>query len=265
MDPLTTVAAGLTVLGSKDLITKVLGPTADYVGSEIRTLVERSNKNLGSIFSLALTKLGDRADSIGVVSPRVAKRVVDEGRFCDDELVAEYLGGVLASSKVNDDRDDRGVFYLNEISGLSAYQIRAHYLIYSSIVRSPKPYDQSLTHWYEQDTITAVVPEVEFAAGMEYSAYEALQDISHHAFLGLEMKGLCQGGTRVFVPDEQSDFKVPFRVIYPTKYGFDLFLWGLGLGAMRVSSYFDLDPQTELPLEPGFVPIKIDLGRYHYI
>ncbi|MGL6598005.1 hypothetical protein ACSZOB_09650 [Aeromonas veronii] len=99
MDPITSVGAGLAVIGSKDLLIKILGPTADYVGGEIQGLVEKCNINLDNIFVKANKKLGARAEEDGVVSPRVLKHVLDEGRFCDNELTAEYYAGVLAASK----------------------------------------------------------------------------------------------------------------------------------------------------------------------
>ncbi|TWT63921.1 hypothetical protein [Rubinisphaera italica] len=264
MDPLTTVGAGLTVLGSKELLTKLLGPSADYVGGEIKNLVERCNINLDNVFRIALHKLGSRADEPGVVNPRVLKRVFDEARLCDDPLMAEYLGGVLASSKGDIARDDRGTFYLNEINALSTYQLRTHYLIYAVIVRSQRPYDQDLSYWYQQDTISVAIPESGYLAGMEYSTDEPSDDISFHSFLGLEMKGLCERGIEVIEPQKQSDFDVPFRFYWPTRYGFELFLWGLGLGNTRVSSYFDLETDIALPHEPPFTTLAIELGQRYF-
>lgn len=264
VDPLTTISAGLAVLGSKDLMNKLLGPSADYIGGEIKHLVERCNVNLDRVFQLALRKLGPRADEPGSVSPRVLKHVMDEGRFCDDPLTAEYLGGVLASSKSEVSRDDRGLFYLDMIESLSSYQLRTHYLLYAAIVRAGKPLPQDLSYWFDDDTIAVAIPETEYRKEMGYSDQENHDHISYHAFLGLEMKGLLEGGTRVVTPDSNSDFNVPFRFFWPTRYGFELFLWGLGRGDIRPTSYFALDPQVQLPSDPGFVPLAIELGKRYF-
>lgn len=264
VDPLTTVGAGLAVLGSKDLLNKVLGPTADYIGGEIKNLVERCNINLDNVFKNALQKLGSRADEPGAVSPRVLKHVFDEGRFCDDPLMVEYLGGVLASSKSEVPRDDRGAFYLNMITALSSYQLRTHYLVYAAIVRYGKPHDQDLSYWFEDDTITVAIPEDGYIEGMAYAEDESHEDIAYHAFLGLAANDLAEGGTRKFEPDSHSDFDVPFRFFWPTRYGFELFLWGLGIGKTRVSSYFDLDTMVSLPTEPPFKALGIKFGKTRY-
>lgn len=50
MDPVTVSGAGLAVWGSKDLMTKLLGPTADYIGGEAKNLVAKCNINLDGIF-----------------------------------------------------------------------------------------------------------------------------------------------------------------------------------------------------------------------
>lgn len=106
MDPITTVGTGLAVIGSKDVLVKILGPTADYVGGEVKNFVQKCNVNLDNIFVRAQKKLGSRIDEPGAVSPRVLKHVLDEGRFCEDSIVADYYGGVLASSKSEVNRDD---------------------------------------------------------------------------------------------------------------------------------------------------------------
>src|SRR5205823_2957980 len=109
---------------------------ADYVGGEAKNLVERCNINLDNVFKIAVRKLRGRLAVPGSVSPRVLKHIIDEGAFCEDEMVAEYLGGILASSRQADGRDDRGVCFLNDIKSLSSYQVRTHYLIYSGITLS---------------------------------------------------------------------------------------------------------------------------------
>jgi len=264
VEPLTAVGAGLTVLGSKDLITKLLGPSAEYLGENLKGLVEKSHTNLNNVFSNALKKLGARADQPGTVNPRILKRIVDEGRFCDDPLMAEYLGGVLASSKVDASRDDRGTFYLSEINSLSSYQLRTHYLMYAAIVRSEKPYDQDLSYWFKQDSISVAIPESGYVAGMELNENESQTDIAYHSFLGLEMKGLLERGVDLKAPDDHSDFDVPFRYFWPTRYGFELFLWGLGLGQTRATSYFALDRNIGLPTHVPFETLKIELGKFHF-
>ena len=45
------------------------------------------------------------------------------------------LGGVLASSRTESGRDDRGVTFLRLLQDLSVYQIRFHYIVYMTVKR----------------------------------------------------------------------------------------------------------------------------------
>ncbi len=258
IDPLTAAGAGLTVLGSRDLLNKVLGPTADYLGGEIKNLVERCNVNLDNILRIALNKLGDRAEEQGSVSPRVLKHVYDEGRFCEDSLTAEYLGGVLASSKTEVGRDDRGLTYLSVVNSLSTYQLRTHYLIYSALLRQGNPFRQDVSYWCEQDWITLYLAERDLVAAMEYSHREDHAQISYHAFLGLQMKRLSEGGLRAVLDDVRAP--APHRVVWPTQYGFELFVWAMGLGGQRFRSFFDVSVDQDF-FPWGFAPLGIALGK----
>ena len=51
-EPLTVVGTGLAILGSRELLNKLLGPSADYIGGEISELVKKCNINLDKIFRL---------------------------------------------------------------------------------------------------------------------------------------------------------------------------------------------------------------------
>ncbi len=79
MDP----ATGLTILGSAvggaKLVEKLLGPTADYVGTGLKNWAEKRVTNASRIFEKAAEKLGSRIDEPGAVPPRVLKEILDEG------------------------------------------------------------------------------------------------------------------------------------------------------------------------------------------
>jgi hypothetical protein len=57
------------------------------------------------------------------VSPRVLGFLV-QASLCEDELFAEYYGGVLASARGPSGRDDRGASMMSLIGRLSTYQVR---------------------------------------------------------------------------------------------------------------------------------------------
>jgi hypothetical protein len=130
------VGVGLTVLGSaevsKDAIVRILGPTADYIGEGVRGWTERRVGNVQRVFKKAHDKLGSELDRPGAVPPRVLKAVLEEAQFAEDELVAEYLGGVLASSRSEVGRDDRSAASAATVGRLSTYAIRTHFVFYAA-------------------------------------------------------------------------------------------------------------------------------------
>ena len=121
-EPLTTVGLGAVAayLG-KDGIQKLLGPTADYLGQGLRDFTEKRVQTSGQIFQIAESKLGTKLDTPGEVPPKVLKAVLDEGSFSNDSLAVEYLGGILASSRTEHGRDDRGARIAKVMDALSTY------------------------------------------------------------------------------------------------------------------------------------------------
>lgn len=54
-EPTTLAATGMTVAYvSKDLLSKLLGPTADYLGGELANSVEKLSRILGEYFYIRL-------------------------------------------------------------------------------------------------------------------------------------------------------------------------------------------------------------------
>ena len=105
----TTLGIGaIAAYLGKDGISKVLGPTADYLGGELKTLAQKRVQNVGKIFSNAEKKLGTKLELPGAVPPKVLKTIINEGSYSEDDIAVEYFGGVLASSRTKVSRDDRG-------------------------------------------------------------------------------------------------------------------------------------------------------------
>ena len=61
MPDLTTlgIAGGLGYLG-KDVVNKILGPTAEYLGQQLKEYAQKRLENTSEIFSNAEKKLGDK-------------------------------------------------------------------------------------------------------------------------------------------------------------------------------------------------------------
>ena len=91
-----------------ELLRDITKPTAVYMGEYLKNYVEKRIQNVNRIAENAKEKLGNRVNLPGTVSPRVLKAICDEGSFMEDQLMGEYMGGVLASAKTDINRDDRG-------------------------------------------------------------------------------------------------------------------------------------------------------------
>lgn len=258
MEPITTVGMGLAVLGSKDILVKVLGPTADYVGGGLKGLIEKCNINLDQIFVKAKNKLGDRLEEDGAVSPRVLKSVLDEGRFCEDELAAEYYGGVLASSKTRNGRDDRGVSHMELIKGLSVYQLRLHYLFYF-LLKKHGERNSRIGTYDERLKNRIFMPFNIFEQAMEFSEGEKPSVIIAHAVVGLATNGLINDHYQFGL---QEYMKTVFKecpdeggiMLMPTVLGAELFLWAEGVNTIEaadiLTSEFKL-PKPIIPVHEG--------------
>jgi hypothetical protein len=246
LEPETAIGAGLAVLASKDLLNRLLGPSFDYMGQRARGVVEKCDINLDNVLAAAVRKLGRRIDAPGIVSSRILKGVLDQGAFCEDELTAEYLGGVLASSRSEVARDDRGVSYLKIIESLSTYQLRTHFLIYSALVRASNKRANDRP-WIDPIHSTLAFTEASYADAMGYGEFEDHARIVEHVFLGLEAHDLCHYGLPLlkrWPKDGNSNndhVDLPFRYVHPSVRGMELFLWGNGMGYLNPRSYLDLE------------------------
>ena len=130
IDPGTGLAILGSAIGGAKVAEKILGPTSEYIGEQLREWTEKKVKNTANIFKNAEKKLGDKINETGKVSPKVLKGILDDGAWCEEELQVEYFGGVLASSRTGVSRDDRGAYFVSLISRLSSYQLRTHFLLY---------------------------------------------------------------------------------------------------------------------------------------
>ena len=260
-DEIITGAGLGAALGTK-LIYDVCGPTAQYLGGALASYTKTGVENLQRVFEYAAQRIHARNKFEGQVPPRVLKDVISEGYFCEDALQASYLGGVLASSKGPVSRDDRAVAYCSLIGSSSSYQLRTHYILYAAALRSThKPFGD-IQRWLQTHGVTVCIGESDYQAAMEFEPNEKPTIIAEHAFVGLEKRGLAEGGLQVVHP-RQPKGGPPFRFWYPTMLGVELFLWGQGVGDQGLEGYTPaILQQIEMPLI--IEPIDLKLGRIAY-
>jgi hypothetical protein len=246
-----------------DLTMKALGPTADVVGKRLASYTGKALDCVERVLTNAVKKLGDRSPSHGVPL-RVAKSLVLEAPFCDDALAAEYFGGVLASSRSGVDRDDRGVEFLAQLSSMSVYQIRAHYIFYQSAKRllEGKIEDPRKTGFMKGSTVA--FRKDSFFKAMEFTGDEVpnASVIMDQALAGMERDELIGSAwglvgtwrnTGIAVSSEESrQFWVAVPILDS---GIDLFMWAYGHGNLPLQEFFSTSvkceaiPHVELPMD----------------
>ncbi|MDQ0725698.1 hypothetical protein [Microbacterium sp. W4I20] len=131
VDPIATAAVGAVGELSKSaggLLNKWLGPVAE---ESAQNLVKRYRRRVERIAQRGEKKTN--LESPGAVPLRVAAAVFEKAQWSDDEFVAEYLSGVLASGRSNDGENDAGVSWAALVGRMSADQLRLHYVLYSGV------------------------------------------------------------------------------------------------------------------------------------
>ena len=264
MDANTGLTVLGTAIGSAKIVEKILGPTADYLGNGLKSWTEKRLNNVARIFNHAEIKLGDKIDEEGVVPPKVLRKVIDEGSFCDDELTTEYFGGVLASSRSQTTRDDRGASFANLVSQLTTYEIRSHFLFYHYVktIFDGKP--TTVNTGTGRLKLTTFIPIDSYMAGMEFSPAENTRVILDHVLFGLAKEDLvfddivCGGKeslSKVYSPITGTGI-----VFSPSVLGVELFFWAHGMGDLPVSLFLNRDlrfiSETPIAFVPGFRAVQ---------
>lgn len=244
-EPLTTVGLGAVAayLG-KDGIQKLLGPTADYLGQGLRDFTQKRAQTIGEIFANASSKLGEKINAPGEVPPKVLKAVLDEGSFSNDTLAVEYLGGILASSRSEDGRDDRGARMARVADSLSTYQLRTHYLIYGTIrtlfANSGIPFNME-----GRPKMQIFIPYSGYFSAMDFSSAEQLQlgSLFSHIFFGLHGDNLLEGhwqyGEKEHTVNIYPAATEGGIICQPSALGVELFLWAFGCADKPLDYVFD--------------------------
>ncbi len=244
VDPKTVLGAGLIAWASKDMLARVLGPTADYLGKEVEGLVEKGHANLGRIFSHAVKKLGSKIKQPGAVNPRVLKQVWSEGAFVEDELAAEYFGGLLASARTPDGKDDRVLSLLSTVRDLSVYDLRLHHLAYLRVRASGLGSHINMRDLFLPMRASAQIPYHTYVAAMGIKIDDTgVQEFADQSLFALAKHDLIGSHTASMMyqvpPAEFNRLPEPGITIVPSHYGAKLFLWAHGYADKRIDQIFD--------------------------
>ena len=252
MDVTTVVGTGLTLWASKDMLGKVLGPTADYLGGGLKSTVEKCNVNVGRVFRRAAEKLGPRLEKPGAVNPRVLRHVYEDGRFAEDDVVVEYYGGLLAGSKTSDGKSDQALPYLAAVQRMSVYELRLHFVFYYELLRVHKACGVNLANGNQVRDLSMVMPHEMFLAALDIAPTDEKAQIDYwpilsHAVVGLHQEGLIDNYTYGTLDDEAKEFPgAPTNgiLLTPSFLGAELFAWAIGSESPSGHRFFDIDIGT---------------------
>lgn len=239
------------------LARELFGDAAEVLGPELMPRV--CEENVRRVFEKSKIRSTELGIEGATVPPRVLFPIVRRAAVCEDDVASSYLAGVLCSARTPNNRDDRAVAVLKVIDGLSSYALRAHCIIYASLLRQKDGKLSAIEKWLiEGRGLTLLLDEAELQKQMEFLPTEDPDTILSHAFVNLSANDLCMQGIRSLVLNKES---AKSRYVHPTLRGIELFCWGTGLGQLGVSAYF-ANQTAKADIERfSVVPRAIKLGH----
>lgn len=260
----TGLAALGFALGGKELVIKLLGPSFERAGIRLADYTEYQLSNLKKILENAINRPSLNLEQEGAVPPRILKEIIDHGSLCDDEMTAEYFGGLLASSRSGIPRDDRGMAMVTLVKSLSSYQIRAHYVIYQ--IFRDLFLDSDLKILVEFNPFATFIPSNVFNDAMSFEENEDYYVIVPHSLTGLVQKALIHEsyhtGNKEFLLDQ---YKAPNVIdqngiiVHPSPLGAELFLWANAYPNLLpnefITASLEIPSLKDVTIPPGSKPI----------
>ncbi len=233
-------------------------PTLEHIGISLRDITKDPKSSqvvvkVAELLSVARKRLGDRVYEPGQIPLRVARTVLSEAVYSESDITIEYLGGVLASSRTREGRDDRGVRIAKIVTSLSTYQLRAHYLIYSTLAKVFSNSRHSFGSPYGTQMMRFRFSHKRFIEAMDMTEPEwKNHQIWSHIFDGLLREYILDDPRIGF--DEEPDVpnigqgSMPNDgglTCQPTSLGAELFLWAFGHSDKELDFLFSQNFEIE--------------------
>lgn len=255
-DPFAIAGAVTSVPLVLDVYKRLLGPSLDLMGEGIKTGLLNRRSNIHKVAERADAKTSARGP--GAIPPRVAADVFDKAQWADDEFVAEYLSGVLASSRSEDGRDDRGIVWTSLVGRLSSDSLRLHFAIYSALRAKLRGQDGDfMAQWTQKHLVFNyydLLPGLEFGIGQV--GIGRLLDAAYVLEREGLVSGMTHGSAEHFTGQPFRSYSLPnFGDIFMTAtsiQGCSLFLYGHGRGASWAGAIADQD--VDFPAWPNIAP-----------
>jgi hypothetical protein len=191
----------------------------------------------------------------------VFRNIIDEGTYVDDALAAEYLGGLLASSKVPYGRDNRGIALSALVNRLSLYSLRTHYILYAAAREVLRGHHAPLNFAEDAKKQARIyTPYSVYLEAMAFRPKEAPDVATNHALFALQRERLlhdnCSWGDathiRFMVPDA-TDGGIIFTPSLP---GIELFMWAHGFASEPWTAF--LTWPRWATVQAGSRPARVD-------
>jgi hypothetical protein len=239
------------------LALKMFGPPADEIGEFLRRKAHYRLNNAERIAERAQKKTRGKD---GKVPPRLSYVLLEDGTYSDDELMAEYLGGVLAAGRTPTGQDDRGVTWTKIITSMSVLQLRAHFVLYRewayALHRRETKWQLEMTRrraqmYVDMDSLLPILLEV--SPGGDVNGKLA------HTFSGLYRTGMFEsyeyGEVSNMRPTGSIPAEIPFQRaarLTPSIDGMELYGWACGLPGVAPNIF---------STTPELVSIEVDVAR----
>jgi hypothetical protein len=224
----------------------VLGPPAKALGLHYEKQVQRWSESEQTKHVLKLAASKSDASIPGSVAPRVAAAVLDAAQYSDDKFVAEYLSGVLASSRTPGGTDDRGVAWSALVGRLPADALKLHYIIYATLQRKMRGEDADVvTQWCQK---YLVIRYFDMVPVWDFTSQEGVRRLVDAAYV-LQREGLLDqlthGGADHLTGYPYGQYVLPtggdMLIVTTTVQGIQLFLQGHGYGGVWASAIAEAD------------------------
>jgi hypothetical protein len=227
----------LALGGSAGLETgrRVLGPTLDYAGQRTLELAKGADTRLAKVVSRAWERRLANGNPPGSTPPRVARAIIDEAVVTDDEVMAEYLSGLLALSVSEDPTDDLALGNVALIKQLSTPAIRLHFQIYRRLHELMAGSDVSVGANQMECRLFVSWPDIARAASGERSAPTSIIAVAFPVLLELSRLDLVDHlstGTVEQLEKAEGQYQYPGSggaIIAPTVPGASLLTASMGV------------------------------------
>jgi hypothetical protein len=251
VEPVTTtaIAGGALTFIIKPQIEKLLGPTVEYYGEELRDYFKkRRAQNCNNILEKSIKLLGSRLENIGSISTRIVGHLLTDGSFIENELMQEYYAGIIASSRTNDPIEDRALIFLKLLSEMSHYEIKSHYLFYSKIRDLNLNTRYNIFSSIESQMIKGYVSYNEFETFLGIKDWEyydkkvLLSDIFFRFDKSALIENFIYGNIKRIrnIDPNTHEGDISFSC---SVFGVQFYLWAHGEGLRQASDFFDSNLQ----------------------